>query len=415
VTGKTPRRRSISGGVLLAVVVSLVAAAAGSCPTWAAEPRTQRTSDVGRSAAEVQDAEVAWHNAVVDHVADHPELFAGVVRDGRTGGFIVALPARNDRPGVRAALLAAAGRAVAQYGSVAARSAGHAEPVRFERSAQSRDQAEVALRNIAKAHAAHARGSAAVLQWWADPVTGRAVVGLSHNPSSTESTDLRAMFGSGLDIQRVLRGTTTSRNADSAPWYGGDRVTQSNDPAHFCSTGFGVRSGVGAYELSAGHCGSHTWNVGTRTLGVTPLREYFDGGLDAEAVTASSVAGRVWTGCATCSTSLAVRGRWDPVVGDQLCFDGSVTGLVCAATVTATNRCVAMDSGLTTCRLSIVSKADGVGVSQSGDSGGPVFWKTTTGVYAAATIVGFYGAHSSGLVQPLSWILPALGVSLVTG
>jgi hypothetical protein len=54
-------------------------------------------------------------------------------------------------------------------------------------------------------------------------------------------------------------------------------------------------------------------------------------------------------------------------------------------------------------------------VAQTGDSGGPVYWRSSAGAYAAGTIVGFYGAHSTGLVEPLSSILPALGVSLVTG
>jgi hypothetical protein len=114
---------------------------------------------------------------------------------------------------------------------------------------------------------------------------------------------------------------------------------------------------------------------------------------------------------------MAIKGQINAVVGEALCFSGSVSQFVCGTNVTSVDDCVYFpDQGLTHCGLTEANNSNGTAISQPGDSGGPVIYNLGSGnAYAAGTIVGYLGGFSSGIYDPLKYDLPALGLSLVTG
>jgi streptogrisin D len=261
-----------------------------------------------------------------------------------------------------------------------------------------------------------------VVSWSPDPASGAINIGIL--ASAADRADaIAASFGPDVTVSVVGRPVLTSRVADSSPWYGGDRMYNSGNGS--CSTGFAVKSGSTYYELTAGHCGAigTAWRVGTsyaagRVLGSTSKRSDSNNSHDVSAVTASgSAAGRVWSGCLTCSSSLAIKGQFNAIVGDPLCWSGSVSQFVCGTNVSSVDDCTYFpDQGLTHCGLTKAYNSNGTPISQPGDSGGPVIYNLGSGnAYAAGTIVGSYGGPAFGIYDPLKYTLPALGVSLVTG
>jgi hypothetical protein len=150
-------------------------------------------------------------------------------------------------------------------------------------------------------------------------------------------------------------------------------------------------------------------------MGSTGPRSFSNFGLDSQTVQASSVGGYIYDGCLTCGSARSIKGQWDAVVGENVCFDGSVSFYVCGAVVSAIDQCIYFaDQSMTHCHLSSAYTLSGANISRPGDSGGPVIVPSSGNGYAVGTIVGFTGSYASGIYQPMSYILTAYGATLKT-
>jgi hypothetical protein len=359
---------------------------------------------------------VAWHNALVGAVEGAPDTYAGVYRDTVSGQWVVALAPTADADAAETLVTQATSEAVSSVAGSAPRAAAVFTPptVHFTRGASSAAQVHRQMTAVGASVDAGDALTKSVLEWGPDPKSGTLNIGVDHAPVGAEQAAFEAVFGDGIELTQALPSFAGSRNSDSAPWYGGDRINRTGES---CTSGFSVASGSSRYELSAGHCGSGTWKVGSGTLGTTHSLIFVNNGLDTQIISASSVAGRVYDSCLTCSSSTAIKGRWDPAVGDNLCFDGSVSTWFCGNNVTATELCIHFGNiGNTDCHLTRATNTNGQLISQPGDSGGPVVLSTSsTTAYGSGTIEGWTGSYSTGLFLPLKYILPAFSVTLVTG
>lgn len=358
---------------------------------------------------------VSWHNALVESVQADPATFAGVRREDN-GGYVVLV-----NPGVSSAraaqeVSAATANAAAASDTTETVAAVEMPDVRYEVSALSSGAMQAAMDAVSAAKQNGDPRVSSVTQWGPDPVSGKLRLGLDHSPTRAEARALAGAFGPDIVLVEELPSVANSRTADSAPWYGGNRIINASTGSA-CTSGFGVAAGSARYVLTAGHCGTAAYKVGSLTVGSTWKRSYANNGLDGQAISASSVAGRVWSGCLSCSGSVAIKGSWSAASGDNLCYSGSVSLWVCTNRVDVTNQCAYFsDTGKTTCHLTRTLQQSGLSASQPGDSGGPVVYSASSSTaYAAGIIVGRNGSSDRAWFQPVQYLLPALGVQLVLG
>lgn len=126
--------------------------------------------------------------------------------------------------------------------------------------------------------------------------------------------------------------------------------------------------------------------------------------IDGAGILVSGGDGEVWTGAVSAGTTALVIGWYRSAahVGQDMTFDGSVTGEVRHVTLDDFDICVKgwTDNGIYVankkkCHLSRASKID-VQVMTYGDSGGPTYQYTNAGtVGALGTAVGWCGDCSS--------------------
>jgi len=357
---------------------------------------------------------VAWHNALVDAINGSPDLFAGIRKDAKSGGYVVLTNPGITSEQASAVIGSATSAALSQVTSSATSAAWSPPPVTTEVSASSAAATAKAQDAVTAAKSANSPETAHVLQWGPDSLTGSLVIGLDHEPTAADRETLSAKFGAGIQLTYAQQSSTTSRAADSPSWYGGDRMI--SNAGNGCTSGFSVKSGAYYYDLSAGHCGSHSWAVGSTTIGSTAQLIWPQNGLDTQRIHATTVAGRIWNGSLTASTSVPVKGSWSAATGDSLCFSGAYSFWQCSAIVTTNNQCVYFaNDAHTSCHLWLGTSQNGSILSRAGDSGGPVAHMSGTNAYATGTIVGSYGDGTSAWMQLMGDVLPALGVSLVTG
>ncbi len=199
--------------------------------------------------------------------------------------------------------------------------------------------------------------------------------------------------------------------ADHLPWSGGDRLNYSGG---FCSSSFGVHdSSNHYYVVTAGHCGTRVFSNGSNTVGSTHTLLLSSGGYDEQSVTVTSSEGFVYSGCGTCTNGVSIVGHDDGVVGEALCFDGSVSLQSCGANITAQNQCVHFTNGDYTCHLTLAVSGTLSCLSQPGDSGGPVYFlDSSTTATAAGIIIGQGADCTKGWEMPISSVLGPLGVTL---
>lgn len=282
-----------------------------------------------------------------------------------------------------------------------------ASPVANSSEEMSQTMAALTAAKTAGAHVA-----AQLLQWGPDPITGRVRVGISRQANADDISELNVAFGNRIEITEVDASTTTSRENDTSPFYGGDRI---NGPSHTCTGGFGTHSAAGIhYLVTAGHCGSGTWTSGSVTVGNVVNVQNTNNGLDVEAIRPGSTAPLVFTGCLSCSNTVAIHGQYDPRGGEPVCFSGSFSLFACGATVGSIENCVYFgDLQKTTCHLAFASGPQYY--SQPGDSGGPVLYQSAGAFYAAGTIVGNQSDISSAWFLPIKYTLSSMSLFLDTG
>jgi hypothetical protein len=204
--------------------------------------------------------------------------------------------------------------------------------------------------------------------------------------ASVPETATAELGKSVVFFQTVVAVRQLSRLSDIAPWTGGDRLNVGSTP--YCSGNFNIVKAGTEYLFTAGHCGNNSFSNNGTVIGATAQSELYDFGWDDQIVAFSASVGGaplVWTGAVTSSTYSAVKSSASAAIGSTICFSGSFSGENCTGVVSARDICYRFSDGITTCHL---SKATGTGLSQGGDSGGPVYKYVSGGVAAAGMIIG---------------------------
>lgn len=252
-----------------------------------------------------------------------------------------------------------------------------------------------------------ATASHAVLsQWYPDPITDKVVIGFTI-VTAAERAVVRARYGATARVIAAPTGTLTigkgqgprrmipnfSRSADSAPWYGGDKINFTrNNKSYFCTSGFKFGSGS---MSTAGHCGADPtsfYNNGV-FYGKTYTMQYGDNRIDMQLMNGSSYLADIWAGSGG-NTPEPVSGSGGVAQGGRYCTDGVTSGENCSAIVNAIDACVTDYNDETggsayQCDQDIANSNNGTCIFQGGDSGGPVFtYYSTTDPFAVGTVTG---------------------------
>jgi hypothetical protein len=202
----------------------------------------------------------------------------------------------------------------------------------------------------------------------------------------------------------------TSRNHDTSPYYGGDFLGTTTGT---CTGGF---PWSGNTMVSAGHCwpeggnvsidgsvigtvssGSReNWTNGTGTVYLTGSSIYRGDISLIALVSGKTVAGQIFRGNSSSTTSAAVGEMWSrsPVAGDQYCTGGSISGEICGWVVSNAGINHTYTDGQVL-RNAVQSSYRQGWCLQKGDSGGPVYTVRSDGKVAAKGIINGAGGGGS--------------------
>jgi len=362
------------------------------------------------------DSAIAEHDAMVAYVQAHPDLYSGVEQDPASPlGLVVTVPVSGSATAARTTLKSVAASARTRLSSTAKSD----QPVSADPTVQFQTGSNT-LAQITAAQDAVTAASDAGKSWttnlvqWGPTNDGRLLIATLTAPTTQEQGALTNRLGVTIELVPGNQSTTTGRQNDTSPFYGGGRIVSTLNEA--CTAGFAVYKGSTPYILTAGHCGLGTWHTPANvTLGTVAQRSYSNKKIDAEIISVKGSVGWVLTGGPTGSTTHKISGTYAIAGGESsICLSGSYSGEVCANQVPETNQCVKFtNTGVTTCNLSKVANPSNIVISQGGDSGGPVYRQYGGKYYAAGTIIG--APNGSG---PVAWVLPisystsAFGISV---
>lgn len=185
---------------------------------------------------------------------------------------------------------------------------------------------------------------------------------------------------------------------DYAPWYGGDGVLSS--AGGYCTTGFSAVYNSAPVMLTAAHCGGvgSAFGNGPRNNGsydAMGSSVYSNSSTDVAAISVSSTTNTINIGSALAPTEMNVSGWRSPIWGQYLCQSGSYTGEVCGLMVLDTNQqqcvtwylgsCIAWQGPLADV---INSAGSGSYAAGKGDSGGPVYSRDASSLFAKGLMHG---------------------------
>jgi len=259
-----------------------------------------------------------------------------------------------------------------------------------------------------------------------DPMNLEVVVGVDEVTSAM--TSAVAMFG-GRVVMSIMAPIHPfdGRVLDYQPYYGGDRLVTSD--SNQCTAGVEVfRGGIGHYGMiTAGHCWSNGttvyqgyWSNGMHTNGKMGLvTESFAGsGLsDAAFIDSTDTSTRLLPTVWTSSNQTAAVINWNiNWVGESICTDGSFTYQNCTGVVDRVNFCRVVGGVLYECNLEEAYSSNGSTLGQPGDSGGPVYYHSGSGVVVTGFVTGgpCQGACTMAWYTDYSAIANELGVILHT-
>ncbi len=203
-----------------------------------------------------------------------------------------------------------------------------------------------------------------------------------------------------------------SRSNDTAPWYGGDQINRSGV---YCTSWFSTYSGSSSYNLTAGHCGSGTWKVGSTTQGTSSGVSWSEGGsTDAQKYAVSSNSPVVF-GDPNAVIRVVKSVTTGQVPGTLLCTDGYADTEVCDVRINQTSVSVYYN-GKTIDNQVFAGQTGGHAAFTHGNSGAPVYQLVSGGVKAYGMLVATNGgSDSQGYYTPVSYITSRLGVSIQIG
>jgi hypothetical protein len=228
-----------------------------------------------------------------------------------------------------------------------------------------------------------AKQGVSISGWGPDFVTNTVTVDLAHYTPEA-ATALAERYGSivTVDTKDKSAGPSSSRTADTAPWFGGDKVTQGTK---FCTSWFSLHNTANNkdYTAVAGHCGVGTWsNNGTAQGTGTASGLHYDdrGPIDILFYyTPGGTANSVWS-------------DRNPADGTTTDFIRPVTAVAAGypavgATSVRTDGTVDLETNITIEKVDQIVRYNGKRISQlveghgtgdvdaftPGDSGGPVY------------------------------------------
>ena len=185
--------------------------------------------------------------------------------------------------------------------------------------------------------------------------------------------------------------TVASRNADTYPYYGADPIWQSGQVIPGSADGFNYygNNTDKDFMLTAGHCvgssgevytnlSNHMGIGGVATNYYTPSGSHNDFAsiLNGDDEYDGFADGIIWNGGPDSTTYDTVIGPVSPQTGD-VTHDGATTGEVSGVTITGYNQDIPYPNGDIITHVTTDQKP-GYTVCQPGDSGSPVFQRTST-------------------------------------
>lgn len=220
-------------------------------------------------------------------------------------------------------------------------------------------------------------------------------------------------FGKDILVREADPISAQGRQNDSPSFYGGGRLFYG---PRGCTAGFTVGIGSTRYMLTAGHCydlsktisnGNYAYAVGS-----VSKRQYGNNQLDVEFIGGKSYAGSIFTGSASTSTSAPVRYLGYGCGYCYVTIGGSYTGDA-ASKIQSSDPSIGtcfMVGTVMTCGL-VKTRSDSSRACQDGDSGAPIYTKssglvTAIGIHVGGTsdgrqcyytilgrVLGYYGAQ----------------------
>jgi hypothetical protein len=237
------------------------------------------------------------------------------------------------------------------------------------------------------------------------------------NPSPDQTAEVLARYGANARVEPVTQEEavikTVDRYNDTAPWNGGDFIT---DKSGDCTSGVPVHDATAHYLITAGHCfayGTSIYNasvvdgLGSTTsahlMGTITRRNTTSGGIDAEMIQVpGSSSSLLYTGPPVGAARSAVSGWTHLYDNDPICTDGAFDGEVCTETVSHTGQCATLDTGRYVCNL-VYATGDGhTPVVGPGDSGSPIFTFSGSSLIVGGTVTGEYATtvYCTSAYQP---------------
>lgn len=208
--------------------------------------------------------------------------------------------------------------------------------ISFTRASHTRQQMLSVHQKVTRDVGALAARGIHIVRWFPGVMgDGLEHIGVEHL-TPAHARIIKKMFGiRNIVVQNVPTRdmpVSTGRNNDSAPWNGGDNLTN----VEGCTSGAGITYKGTNYMLTAAHCytpGEPVYNAfpgqqGPK-MGTEHSRDVSDGG-DDTALLSMPVSGLIWTGIPGKPARTTVHGSGTNPVGDTVCNEGAYSGEVCA-------------------------------------------------------------------------------------
>lgn len=210
---------------------------------------------------------------------------------------------------------------------------------------------------------------------------------------------LEKSYPNQIDLQFGAIVSDASRHADIDPFYGAAGILASQ--GGYCTSAWKVKQGTVPGVLAPGHCrASHSgpyWHFNTWDNGIgygtmtsrslnpdVALIWWSDSGED-------HYLPYIYTGAPNSSTGNGVVGGKDPVLNNPIYYrTGAVTGEIASISVTSLTATYVDQSGVTHTDAMAYTSPTG---SQGGDSGAPIFVRSTTGT--TVHVRGFHTARAT--------------------
>ena len=182
----------------------------------------------------------------------------------------------------------------------------------------------------------------------------------------------------------------SDRYTDSPPFFGGDRI---DSPLTRCTGGWITLGNVhpaNHWLLTAGHCESGPWATNGQFIGSTST-DYMNGyggstSIDIETIGPVNAWGDVWGNGS--NVYIPTGAPLHPAAQQLITFDGSVSGMITGNTVTKAGPFCLSDKQTADkhqyCGLGEAVNPNGTQICTHGDSGGPVFQRTTNSNFVRA-------------------------------